>query len=112
MHHLTFCIASVFDIWPCKSKFEQHGASEGLRHLKAAICQKHTAGWCCNGAWMPGLQAFCLTLLLNNIYIASGHAAPRTYMEHKKSKNFQRVELCVFMRRKYKPKDEELDSLL
>lgn len=35
MHHLTFCIISIFDIWPCESKFELHGASEGTETFES-----------------------------------------------------------------------------
>jgi len=53
---------------------------------------------------MPGLQTFSLALFTHNIQITAGHAMPRIYTELKMNKNLQRVELCVFMRRKYMPK--------
>lgn len=81
------------------------GPLRALRHLKVAICQKHTAGWCHRWDSMPGLQKFVLALFIHNIQIVSGHAVPRIYIE-------QRVELCVFMRRKYMSEEEEWDYLL
>lgn len=66
------------------------------RHLKAAICQKHTAGWCHNWDQMPGLQTFSLALFIHNIQITAGHAGPRIYIEHKPGKNLQSRTLCIY----------------
>lgn len=72
------------------------GPLRALRHLKAAVYQKCTAGWCHNWDQMPGLWTFSLALVIHNIQIVSGNAVPRTYIEHKLSKNLQRTELCIY----------------
>lgn len=105
MHYLTFCIISVFDIWPFRPKYELDGTSEGTETYESCFLPE-AHSWLVSQLRLdtrpPDIQPG--TLYPQHSHRSRQCSAQNSHRASQSSNTLRRVELCVFMRKKYMSK--------